>query len=164
MSHPKRLVNPALAAITLVLAGALPACSGETVDSDLPGVASVIDGDTIEIHGKRIRLNGIDAPESGQRCQNARGTAWRCGQQAALALSDRIGRRTQMRLFGLLHLLGQASLRMEQALWPEDYERLTREVEEALREANDPSAKLYTHEEVMQAMQERIDQARDKSR
>ena len=93
MSHPKRLVNPALAAITLVLAGALPACSGETVDPDLQGVASVIDGDTIEIHGTRIRLNGIDAPESGQLCQDARGTAWRCGQQAALALSDRIGRR-----------------------------------------------------------------------
>lgn len=67
-----------------------------------------------------------------------------------------------MRLFGLLHLLGQASLRMEQVLWPEDYERMTREVEEALREANDPNAKLYTHEEVMQAMQECIDRARDK--
>ena len=38
-----------------------------------------------------------------------------------------------MRLFGLLHLLGQASLRMEQTLWPEEYERMTREVEEALR-------------------------------
>jgi hypothetical protein len=67
-----------------------------------------------------------------------------------------------MRLFGLLHLLGQASLCMEQALWPEDYERMTREVEEALREADDPNAKSYTHEEVMQAMQERIDRARDK--
>ncbi|MBJ6480821.1 hypothetical protein JGU01_07915 [Enterobacter hormaechei] len=58
--------------------------------------------------------------------------------------------------------MAQASLRMEQALWPEGYERMTREVEEALREANDPNAKLYTHEEVMQAMQERIDRARDK--
>ena len=67
-----------------------------------------------------------------------------------------------MRLFCLLHLLGQASLRLEQVLWPEDYERMTREVQEALREANDPNAKLYTHEEVMQAMQERIDRARDK--
>ena len=67
-----------------------------------------------------------------------------------------------MRLFGLLHLLGQVSLRMEQALWPEEYERMTREVEEALRDADDPNAKLYTHEEVMQSMQERIDQARDK--
>ncbi|MDR0775983.1 MAG: hypothetical protein LBE81_05025 [Azonexus sp.] len=67
-----------------------------------------------------------------------------------------------MRLFGLLHLLGQASLCMEQVLWPEDYERITREVEEALREADDPNAKLHTHEEVMQAMQERIDRARDR--
>ena len=52
---------------------------------------------------------------------------------------------------------------MEQALWPEDYERMTREVEEALREADDPNTKLYPHEEVMQAMQERIDQTKDKS-
>lgn len=66
-----------------------------------------------------------------------------------------------MRLFGLLHLLGQASLRMEQALWPEDYERMSREVEEAQREASDPNAKLYTNEEVLQAMQESIDQERD---
>jgi endonuclease YncB( thermonuclease family) len=29
--------------------------------SDLVGVASVIDGDSIEIHGGRIRLFGIDA-------------------------------------------------------------------------------------------------------
>lgn len=40
--------------------------------------------------------------------------------------------------------------------------RMAHEVEEALLEANDPNAKLYTHEEVMQAMQERIDRARDK--
>ncbi|MEB2373279.1 hypothetical protein QMO12_29175 [Klebsiella pneumoniae] len=49
------------------------------------------------------------------------------------------------------------------ALWPEEYARMTREVEEALREADDPNAKSYTHEEVMQAMQERIDRARDKA-
>jgi predicted nucleic acid-binding Zn-ribbon protein len=53
-------------------------------------------------------------------------------------------------------------LRMEQALWPEEHERMAREVEEALREADDLNAKSYTHEEVIQAMQERIDQGRDK--
>ncbi len=29
----------------------------------------MIDGDTIDIHGKRIRLHGIDAPESRQTCE-----------------------------------------------------------------------------------------------
>jgi endonuclease YncB( thermonuclease family) len=57
------------------------------------GVASVIDGDTIEIHGERIRLFGIDAPESRQECRRPDGARWRCGQQAALALQDHIGRR-----------------------------------------------------------------------
>jgi hypothetical protein len=33
---------------------------------------------------------------------------------------------------------------MEQALWPEDYERMTREVEEALREADAPNAGSYS--------------------
>ena len=58
------------------------------------GVASVIDGDTIEIHGQRIRLFGIDAPESSQLCARPTGERWRCGQQASFALADRIGRAT----------------------------------------------------------------------
>src|SRR3546814_11326968 len=57
------------------------------------GKASVIDGDTIEIHGTRIRLHGIDAPESDQLCV-VRQQDVRCGQQAAIALYERIGRAT----------------------------------------------------------------------
>ena len=74
----------------LVPASGAPARAG----GEIAGVASVIDGDTIEIHGRRIRLHGIDAPESRQTCLDANGAAWRCGQQAALALQDLIGRRT----------------------------------------------------------------------
>jgi endonuclease YncB( thermonuclease family) len=58
----------------------------------ISGTASVVDGDTLEVHGQRIRLWGIDAPESHQVCAKD-GRAWMCGQKAALALSDFIGRR-----------------------------------------------------------------------
>ena len=105
------------------------------------------------------------------------GTATPQAHRASEAIQEQIRERivatNDMRLFsrtlfyqGLAQLaMGfaeEASLRMEQALWPEDYERMTREVEEALRQATDANARSYTHEEVMQAMQERIDRARDK--
>ena len=56
----------------------------------IAGRASVIDGDTIEIRGQRIRLFGIDAPEPGQTCTDAKDATYRCGQRAAQALDCRI--------------------------------------------------------------------------
>ncbi|WP_414499226.1 thermonuclease family protein [Xanthobacter oligotrophicus] len=56
------------------------------------GQATAIDGGTLEIHAERIRLHGIDAPESSQVCQRANGTEYRCGQVAALALADWLAR------------------------------------------------------------------------
>ncbi len=52
------------------------------------GQASIIDGDTIEIHGHRIRLWGIDAPESSQLCRNANSDLYRCGADAANKLAS----------------------------------------------------------------------------
>ena len=57
------------------------------------GGAYVIDGDTIEIHGQRFRLFGIDAPESDQRCKKD-GKSYLCGKDAAFALADMIARQT----------------------------------------------------------------------
>jgi endonuclease YncB( thermonuclease family) len=58
----------------------------------IQGTASVIDGDTIEIRGQRIRLDAIDAPESSQLCIDVAGKRYRCGQKSAFALADMIGR------------------------------------------------------------------------
>jgi endonuclease YncB( thermonuclease family) len=51
--------------------------------ADLIGQASIIDGDTLEIHGTRIRLWGIDAPESSQLCRGEDSLPYRCGAKAA---------------------------------------------------------------------------------
>jgi endonuclease YncB( thermonuclease family) len=80
-------LKPLLVVTTLLLSSPLLA-------DDLRGHAAVIDGDTIEIHGTRIRLFGIDAPESDQTCQDHMGKSYRCGQKAANALANFIGNAT----------------------------------------------------------------------
>ena len=70
-----------LVAVTLCLASLSFAASAET----LSGTPRVIDGDTIELAGERVRLHGIDTPEAQQLCE-AEGTEYRCGDMATAYL------------------------------------------------------------------------------
>ncbi|EYR81383.1 thermonuclease family protein [Shinella sp. DD12] len=72
-----------LARLTLLSLLISPA---QALATDIVGRASVIDGDTIDIQGTRIRFDGIDAPESRQRCMSATGEPYRCGKVSADAL------------------------------------------------------------------------------
>ena len=60
--------------------------------AEVSGQARVVDGDSLEIGGARIRLFGIDAPERGQSCQEG-GELWICGGLARLRLEERISQR-----------------------------------------------------------------------
>ena len=67
--------------VTLCLDSLSFAASAET----LSGPARVVDGDTIELEGERIRLHGIDAPEGRQSC-SVDGTEYPCGNMATAHL------------------------------------------------------------------------------
>ncbi|ANW00814.1 thermonuclease family protein [Bradyrhizobium icense] len=67
--------------------------SGIARADDMAGQASVIDGDTLEIHGTRIRLWGVDAPESSQLCRGEDSSQYRCGAKTATELDAFIARR-----------------------------------------------------------------------
>ncbi len=61
----------------------------------------VVDGDTIHLHGTRIRLLGIDAPESGQICHDKTARPFDCGAAATAALGALVaGEEISCRLYG----------------------------------------------------------------
>lgn len=61
----------------------------------LMGRASAIDGDALEIHKVRVRLEGIDVTEYRQtRKMKGAGEMVCCGQKVAFFLADMIGGRT----------------------------------------------------------------------
>jgi endonuclease YncB( thermonuclease family) len=68
-------------------------CVSPAFADNLTGQASIIDGDTLEIHGTRIRLWGIDAPESNQLCRGDDGIQYRCGAKAANDLDSFLNKR-----------------------------------------------------------------------
>jgi endonuclease YncB( thermonuclease family) len=81
------LVASALAVGLLLIASYNGWARGTVGDGGtVKGMVRVIDGDTIDVGDIRIRLEGIDAPESGQTCKRRWIGSWPCGHEATAAL------------------------------------------------------------------------------
>ncbi|WP_244480704.1 thermonuclease family protein [Mesorhizobium sp. Root157] len=75
--------------MTILLLGALIFLTAKLNEMDTrtaEGRAVIIDGDSIELGGQRIRLRGIDAPEYRQMCSR-NGADYACGRAAREALA-----------------------------------------------------------------------------
>ena len=57
------------------------------------GKPKIIDGDTIYINKNKIRLHGIDSPETNQKCIFEK-KEWLCGKQATIELKKLINNQT----------------------------------------------------------------------
>ena len=79
----------AVVAFVLVMVFATGAAAAELI----AGPARVIDGDTIVVADVRVRIFGIDAPESRQTCAASDGHDYFCGRVAASALAEKIAGR-----------------------------------------------------------------------
>jgi len=71
--------------LVLILALGAPPVGALTLE----GQARVIDGDTLDLAGDRVRLFGIDAPERSQPCDR-NGQVWACGEWARAVLADAV--------------------------------------------------------------------------
>jgi endonuclease YncB( thermonuclease family) len=78
-----------IVALGLLLSpGLVPEAAAQVTAGDIVGTVRVIDGDTLEVAGTRVRLFAVDAPELGQTCDAPRGESggdgvWSCGDWAA---------------------------------------------------------------------------------
>ncbi|MGN6747622.1 MAG: thermonuclease family protein [Xanthobacteraceae bacterium] len=61
--------------------------------AEFAGIPRIVDGDTLAIGPARIRLQGIDAPETDQVCLNASGQQWTCGLEARDRLAAHVAGR-----------------------------------------------------------------------
>jgi len=103
-SAPRRWRTPLVALAVTALAALL---SGIGLPPDLMGSAPreqdwsalaaevrVVDGDTLRLGDRTLRLARIDAPERGQTCTDAAGRWFDCGAAAAEALSRLVNGRS----------------------------------------------------------------------
>lgn len=57
--------------------------------SDFSGPMRVVDSDTFEVAGIKVRLHAVDAPENDQMCETKQGVDWACGGWVTKVVHDR---------------------------------------------------------------------------
>lgn len=86
------LRSRSLAAMAFIaLAVLVAAMLNRKPEEMITGVARVVDGDSLVINGREMRIRGIDAPEARQTCSIS-GQSVNCGRQATQALQRWISR------------------------------------------------------------------------
>ncbi len=84
-------------AIALTAASLIPLSLGRNAAfafERLSGQAMAVDGDTLDVAGTRVRLEGIDAPEYAQTCARAWIGSWNCGKDAQRTLAKMVAGQT----------------------------------------------------------------------
>jgi len=80
----------AMAALPALAQGQREEPDQQAWKQEIQGRAKVIDGDSLVIRGKPVRLHGIDAPEGRQECLDADRRSWPCGREATKALKGHV--------------------------------------------------------------------------
>ncbi len=106
-------------------------------DGELPanitGRARIIDGDSLRVAGKEVRLQGIDAPEGRQNCTRF-GKSWPCGRRSADKLKSltsnsqvacEVSKRDRYRRFLATCFVGRKNINREMVVrgWAVSYGR-----------------------------------------
>ena len=86
MTKLAMLLRLAVAAACLSALVVSPSAAKDANVGEISGRARIVDGDTLEIASQKIRLAGMDAPESDQVCRDETEKAYRCGRAASEAL------------------------------------------------------------------------------
>jgi endonuclease YncB( thermonuclease family) len=136
-SFSRPLLAWALAAWLVVPASAAEPSDTQASPELIRGKARAMDGDSLRVGRREIRLWGIDAPEFDQSCERD-GRTWDCGRAARSALASRIDGRTvecqvrdrdaYRRAVSVCRVAGRATLNewMVQHGWAVDYRRYSK--------------------------------------
>lgn len=86
----RRILDLCLAAVLFAGAAYLAARMEDFAATEISGSVRVVDGDSLAMGPRRLRLKGIDAPELKQRCVRD-GLDYGCGQESAAHLRSLVG-------------------------------------------------------------------------